>query len=350
MFDSEHGKLSELLQTGGPNASSEVQARLAVLEKAVSDAQLFLPAYDVRRCVQLLADLSTAVTKEKEKGRKKFAFKSKLPPKTTASPPPTTPTATTIPSEKQQETFLPPPNATVFANATDATLQPTTTITGSSTTDSPPDVSSSEVYLSNLTNCIVDLRLLSPVGAVHIKSALNCVILCGGIKGSVLIDGMKNSTLVSACRQFRMHNSTNSRILLHVSSKPIIEDCDKIIFGPYVGGTILLEDLSKEGKTTSSNNNNNSSNEEPPLSIPDWLDIVTRAELGLVEGSNGRWFQVEDFNWLKSTASPHWRKVATGQEQECEQGEEGKDVLNELTMDEARVLNLSVSEACRVQF
>ncbi|KAJ3068096.1 hypothetical protein HDU98_008722 [Podochytrium sp. JEL0797] len=275
-FDTELDSISALV------SATEATARLAQLEKRVADAQLFLPAYDLRRCQQRIADVSAKLTAQKNKSRSKFSFSSKAKATLAAhtavpsTPPPPTPTPINPTPEPTSST------ATVFSNLQHTILRPLPT-------DTTISSSSSEVLLTNLSHCLVDLRSLCPLGAVHIKNASHCVILCGGIQGSVLIDDMTQSVLVSACRQFRMHTSTQSRILLHVSSKPIIEDCQSLIFGPYDPSTLTDSDNTP--------------------STPSWREIVTRADLGDEEGSSGRWAAVEDFNWLRKGESPNWRRV-----------------------------------------
>ncbi|KAI9339628.1 tubulin binding cofactor C-domain-containing protein, partial [Obelidium mucronatum] len=266
-FDAEYAEIASLADQG--TNKPEVLTRLATLEKAVSDAQLFLPAYDVRRCIQMIGDLNSKLVLDKNKSRPKFSFSSKAKKSNVQSKPeesPQVPNADVIleTAPKRQE-FAPPPSATVYTNLSNTLLRPKIAN------------NASEVYLSNITCCIVDLRVITPTGAVHIKNVSNCIILCGGIKGSVLIDGMKDSVLVAACRQFRMHNSTTSRILLHVSSNPIIEDCNQLVIGPYTSTTVI--------------------------------DQKTDSNAIAENGCAGRWGKVDDFNWLRSTESPHWRKV-----------------------------------------
>ncbi|KAJ3080854.1 hypothetical protein HDU99_007246, partial [Rhizoclosmatium hyalinum] len=80
-FDVEHAALKEL--AANPSNHGAVLARLSTLEKGVSDAAVFLPAYDVRRCLALIADLNATLVAEKNRARPKFSFagkaKGKLP-------------------------------------------------------------------------------------------------------------------------------------------------------------------------------------------------------------------------------------------------------------------------------
>jgi len=73
--------------------------------------------------------------------------------------------------------------------------------------------------------------------------------------------------------QLRVHETRGSQIYLHVTSKPIIEDCSELGFAPYI-------------------------NTEPEV-------LAQFGEAGLDVTANF-WDQVEDFKWLKQTKSPNW--------------------------------------------
>lgn len=64
-----------------------------------------------------------------------------------------------------------------------------------------------------------------------------------------------------------MHGSKNLKSIIHISSHPIIEDCQMMMFGIYRNLQGLSNDLSQ---------------------------------------SDNLYSQVDDFNWLKQTASPNW--------------------------------------------
>jgi hypothetical protein len=88
------------------------------------------------------------------------------------------------------------------------------------------------------------------------------------------ITNMRDSVLVVACGQFRMHDSKAVDVYLHCGSRPIIEDCEGVRFAP------LPSVYETEG--------------------------IKGAEKDGVGGNENHWDQVDDFKWLKSEPSPHW--------------------------------------------
>lgn len=110
-----------------------------------------------------------------------------------------------------------------------------------------------DILLSNLHHCVVILEQDNvQISAIHIKNVHHCVIYCGSIEGSVLMYGLTNSVLVVGCHQvrkrekkklevlltqvyaqFRMHDAHHVDIILHVTSRPIIEDSNDIQVGRF---------------------------------------------------------------------------------------------------------------------
>ncbi|KAJ3249113.1 hypothetical protein HDU78_007075 [Chytriomyces hyalinus] len=318
-LDAEVTALNELIDSNNANARDDVRLRIVALDKAVTDAALFLPQYDLRHALAAIAQLNSKMATEKDKTRSKFSFASRSKKSTSSAKNEAVPTSAAVVAAAADTTSTPallpssvvsaseetPANATVLRDLTNTFINPTP--------ESTSDKNSTEVYLLNLKHCVVDLRQISPIGALHIKNIESCVLLCGGIMGSLLSDNIQNSCLVAACRQFRMHTSANTRILLHVSSHPIIEDCQTLVFGPYTPRSI-------------------SSGSDDTLDSPfPWIHIVEKAGLGTDEGSAGRWMRVEDFNWLKKTASPNWRAAARGESKVANDDENGHG-MSELTV------------------
>lgn len=84
--------------------------------------------------------------------------------------------------------------------------------------------------------------------------------------GAIHITNLHNSVLVTSCRQFRMHASTNVDIYLLCASRPIIEDCQNVRFAPSPA-------------------------------------YFTSAEAAQVAN---QWDQIDDFKWLKAEPSPNF--------------------------------------------
>ena len=125
--------------------------------------------------------------------------------------------------------------------------------------------------LCNLKNCRIVMRS-NPV-TLHMTHLDQCVFLGGPVQTSIYLDHCNHCTMSLACQQLRAHNSSNSTFYLHVTSKGIIEDCDKIQVAPF-----NISGLSNQF-----------------------------TKLGLRQDIN-HWDQLDDFNWLASDKkSPHWQ-------------------------------------------
>ncbi|CAB4409003.1 unnamed protein product [Rhizophagus irregularis] len=263
----------------------EILVRINLLEKKATDAMIYLPSYDQRQSIlQIRALVEELNTKKAEIAPKsKFSFKSRKPNatngsgervnetenkqniiKATLSTTTTSTISKTISNENFQMITL--NNKQNFYLTVDSYLSPP-----SSTDDSTKTM---DFHLSSLQNCFINLVSKNVIiGAIHIKGLKNCVLLAGPVYSSILIHDCENCVFVVACHQFRMHTSKQMNIYLHVTSHPIIEDCDKIKFAPYT------------------------------LSIPGLDKMFEAAKL---DQKTNKYDTVEDFNWLRQQASPHW--------------------------------------------
>lgn len=90
--------------------------------------------------------------------------------------------------------------------------------------------------VSSLSNCIVNMSPPTFAGrafaTMAVKDVQSCLVVVGRVNGPIHITKMRNSILVVACRQFRMHESSNCDVYLSASSLPVIEDCSGIRFAP----------------------------------------------------------------------------------------------------------------------
>jgi len=136
----------------------------------------------------------------------------------------------------------------------------------------PPsaDHATSSGTLSNLHRCIVDMS--SPTSAGHpfagltLKNISSSLIICGHVSGAAHLTNIRDSVVVVASRQYRMHESKNCDVYLLTTSRPIIEDCSAVRFAPL-----------------------------PDLYLRD-EDAEVRSQ----------WSEVDDFKWLRSEPSPNW--------------------------------------------
>lgn len=206
------------------------------------------------------------------KPRGKFSFKSRKTAvtNTTSDTKPSTHTETQEPQQQKTETKAPENSMTVRGITSKRwTLQH----------QEPPErsLSSVDVLIDQCHDDVIDLTTTSiQIAALHLTQLHRCVILCAPVQGSVLIEGCRECILVLACHQFRMHHSVHVDVYLHISSHPIIEDCNHVRFGVYA--------------------------------VRGMDERLTKAGLNKDENQYDR---VDDFNWLKTQPSPHWQLLAT---------------------------------------
>ena len=146
--------------------------------------------------------------------------------------------------------------------------------------DQQQDASSQNtVYIVDLDSSLIDCRN-AIFSSAYVKNVKNSVIILGALSGSIHIEACCASVVAVGCHQFRMHESRDTRVYLHVTSHPIIEDCNGISVGPYPS-SVFASEAEFTAKLINSH-----------------LDPLMNS-----------YAQMEDFNWLKQQASPNWHAV-----------------------------------------
>lgn len=270
-FNTERASIEELLSScsGADRAVvtqrlEEATAKTLQLQKFLNDSMMFLKQYDLRQAQAALQKLQTSITELREEAmsKKKFAFRSRTKAADKVSTPDTpSPDAesgiTTVDGAAEGE-------QTRFSNMENDRL-----------TKTAEEIQKRDVLLTHLTNCKV--RLFGSPSTLHLKHIDSCEILCGPVSSSVFIDQCKNSTLAFPCQQLRTHNTTDTQVYLHVTSRAIIEDCHGVSVAPFTWSyPTLQEDFTVSGLDQDRNN----------------------------------WSQVDDFNWLAAgMPSPNWTVI-----------------------------------------
>lgn len=167
------------------------------------------------------------------------------------------------------------------------------------TTHSPPEASNSfdTIYgpASNTTIFIDHSK------AVFVKDCTDCTLLAVPIAGSVFISGCCDCAIYVACHQLRMKDCHRVDVYVWCASTPIIESCDGMRFGPYEQWTGLLRSTVASCSF--------STHREWAAAVGDIHDAARTAET---------YRSVDDFQWLKKSASPHWRVLAPSERQGCD--------------------------------
>lgn len=143
--------------------------------------------------------------------------------------------------------------------------------------------------LAGIRRCVVDLSgngeggsaAQQPFAGLTVKGIERSLVICGHVAGAVHLTGVEDSVVVVAARQFRMHESRNTRVYLQCGSRPIIEGCTGIGFAPLPERYLSEEEKSglRDG----------------------------------VEREKGMWREVDDFKWLRAERSPNWRILEGGE-------------------------------------
>ncbi|KAI4717275.1 TBCC-domain-containing protein [Aureobasidium sp. EXF-10727] len=122
--------------------------------------------------------------------------------------------------------------------------------------------------VTNIRDSVIDMSIsaASAFATLTLKNIKGSLIVCGHVDGAVHITDVKDSILVVATRQFRMHESKNVKVYMLCKSRPIIEDCKDIEFA------------------------------EMPNCYATEKDKDTK----------NLYDQVDDFKWLKAEHSPNW--------------------------------------------
>eukprot|EP00004_Rigifila_ramosa_P020851 TRINITY_DN5465_c0_g1_i4.p1 TRINITY_DN5465_c0_g1~~TRINITY_DN5465_c0_g1_i4.p1 ORF type:complete len:140 (+),score=12.79 TRINITY_DN5465_c0_g1_i4:81-500(+) len=117
------------------------------------------------------------------------------------------------------------------------------------------------------------------LAALRISDVADCVVECGPVCGSALVQQCTGSRLAIAARQIRIHDSERTDVLVCAASAPIIERCRGLRFGPYrLEYQGIQNDLSTAGLTA---------------------DYAAPAH----------WRSVRDFGWLRPGPSPNWTEI-----------------------------------------
>ena len=247
--------------TVGPHLD-QIVAALGRITHLVTDAGIFLPAYDSKKCQSTMTDLNNKFQslQERVKPKKKFGFKNRKQKVAQKLPD----VAKITLSEDNVDTPGTTNTTTSGYNLRD--------VTGETVILSGEEVTGQDLSLSNLERCRVEIR--GSPQTLHLAGISGCTILCGPVSTSVMVDGCRDSSLVVSCQQLRTHSSSSTDVYLHTTARAIIEDCSQIRVAPYNWAYPgIQEDFTRSGLDTNINH----------------------------------WDQIGDFNWLSTEKpSPHW--------------------------------------------
>lgn len=168
-------------------------------------------------------------------------------------------------------------------------------IDGETVTKYEEEINGKDVALLNIKNaCIL---LYGNPSVLHAKNIENSVILCGPISGSAFVGNLQNVKLNIACHQLRIHETHDSEFYIHLGSRAIIENCNRVQFAPYA-----------------------------------WYypKLSAHFDQSSLDGAKSNWECVDDFNWLNEAASPNWNFLKESQRLKWTTSDSGELITSEL--------------------
>ena len=256
----------DTLQTSGSSSTTvadcdELLAAVVDLEKSTAEAAYYLPLYDLRQCTNSLLDLRQQVQSLKTslQPKQKFSFRSKV----TRSKPPA---AAAIPAAAAGQLQHKPGSSTQLHGTQEphssdqqqqqqqeqgvndlAHQEPTTKLSphdldliqsGHGVMDrqgvtlhfTQPQLAGWDFVLANLSNCTIHLQGCLP--ALRMQNLSACTVIAGPVQGASFVNSVADCTFFLASHQVRIHHATSCTFCLRVRSRPIIEACKELRFGP----------------------------------------------------------------------------------------------------------------------
>jgi len=280
-------EIETILSSSDSATTASIDAMLDLLSKAralLASSSSFLPRYDVDHTQSKLDDSEKKIQEKRNLGaKKKFSFKTA---KKVVKESPATLPSSSLGSLGQEEKVVEHTKEEIAGSAEqveEETLDPKRSIQGLSGEKLVVDSSRLNVggiegdpgdfSLSRLTGC--EVRLTGISTALRLSHLSDCDIICAPVQGSIFVQNCSNITLYAASRQIRIHDTKESTFCIYTQSRPTIEACTQLKFGPY-----LLEHPNMQA----------------------WL---AECQFSL---ERNEWENVQDFNWLRAN-SPNWSRI-----------------------------------------
>jgi hypothetical protein len=243
-------------------AIEDILGRISRLSNEVADAADFVPPYDHRAYSDMVKSLRDQVTEAQAKftPKSRFQFKQRgangpaeakpdtrrLNPGTYDNTKPFDLPATPAPAIKDASSSVQTDNNAEAANPSADPLRNLTLSDHSRVHITLPATASravSVLTLTNLDRCVVDMSAPTtasdaanpPFASLAIKDIAGSVIVAGRVDGPVHVTNLRDSVVVVAARQVRIHDCDNVVFYLHCVSRPIIEGCKGVWFGKAPG-------------------------------------------------------------------------------------------------------------------
>lgn len=285
-YESEVDNLeSEVTQLLASNKVAESQERIDALRRLVQDAahSIALTAHDMAKANALLARLQQLVddAQSTTAGTKKFKFSSRLKSKTAPA--------------NNDKNVSSSTTTEVRCDALPAAAK-TLEVAGAGGRGGS---SSSAGFGNSYGPCSHSDLFIAHSKGVFISGCTDCAIYCVPVAGSIFLSNCVNCRVYVACHQLRLKDCRDTDIFVWCASTPIIESCDGMRFGPYTCWEGLLNSAAPNGLHYATH--------------AEWVRQV--GEIADTAQTEQNYTAVDDFQWVRKTASPHWRVMAEAEQQ-----------------------------------
>ena len=246
-----------------------LRLRVLDIEKTAANASYFLSAYDVRATSDLAKNLKTKIDgiQKKVLPRKAFSFsRRKVMKERNLNSNNSNKSVAQAGNDSQSLKQAEASSVQVATKGMKVELKENQVIS-----ITQEDATSDDIEICNATDCT--FYLVTKLAVLRLVNLNNCKVFCGPVDGSLYLEGAKDSVVMAAAHQVRIHKSFQVDFYLRSRSYPIIEKCSDVHFAPY---SFKYEGLDEH---------------------------LVNAKL---EEENDLWSDVKDFGWLKSTPSPNW--------------------------------------------
>ncbi|XP_046663545.1 tubulin-specific chaperone C [Homalodisca vitripennis] len=248
------------------NYFNDINKDIQALNRHLSTSTKFLNNFSVRRGLKTVEEVENKIKNLEAElfPRKKFGFKAQKAKTVNTSNKDKVKESIDVVDAVVKKVISFSTVSCGFSNEIDKTLK----------LDSE-EITKKDIELTGLENCTV-LLFGNPI-TVHISNVSRCKILCGPVSTSVFVENCKDSDLVVACQQLRIHSTLDSNFYIHVTSKAIIEDSSGVQFAPY---------------------------------NLDYIGIKEHFSISGLDWRVNKWCEIDDFNWLTfNVPSPNWKEI-----------------------------------------
>ena len=265
-----------------------LRLRVLEMEKKAASASYFLSAYDVRATSDLAKDLKAKIdgVQREVLPRKAFTFRRRRVMRERNAADGAQAARTKAKSSVQEGGAGAAGENASAQVAVEARGMKVEAREGGVVVIAQEDATSDDIEITGCKDCVI--YVLAKMAVLRLVDLTSCRVFCGPVGGSLYLEGCRNSVVMAAAHQARIHHAHRVDFYLRTRSYPIIEKCSEVRFAPYA--------FSFEGRDAA----------------------LEREKLS---EENDLWSDVKDFGWLKSTQSPNWTVLP--QDQRVEEVREG---------------------------